>query len=176
MADLRNDPTFSNAVQRARDGVTAYAANGVPDAEALTEREAGGHNLQGHAWSVIPLAVHFGRHHRGTMDEIRRADLDLNIAMDDGYSAATEDERVASRAETRHEVWDRASAEMRAFLTSPAGQDIVAETMAGGHPQTAQDVAQTYLKTTWGGGQTTGGAGNTVVKRTLKLLAHLQIA
>ena len=140
------------------------------------DREEGENNLQGHAWSVIPLAVHYGRHHRDTMNEIRQANLDLSVSMDDGYSAANEQERIASRNETRHEVWNRASGEMRAFLASPNGQDTVAQTMTGGRPQTAADVANTYLKDTWGGGQTSGGGGNTVVKRTLKLLAHLQIA
>lgn len=176
MPDLRTDVTFSNAVQRARDGIKDYAAKGVPDAEALTDREGGGHNLQGHAWSVIPLAVHFGRHHRDTMDEIRRANLDLDVNMDDGRSASTDQERTTSRAETRHTVWDRARGEMATFVGSSSGQDIVAEEMTNGTPQSAADVAGTYLGTSWGGGQPNGGGANTVVKRTLKLLAHLQIA
>ena len=144
----------------------------MPDAVALMQRSGGTHNLQGHDRSVIPLAVHYGRHHRDTMDEIRQANLDLNVSMDDGRSA----NRAASRAETRHAVWNRARDEMAVFVSSSSGQDIVAEDMTSGAPQSAADVARTYLSTSWGGGQPNGGGADTVVKRTLKLLAHLQIA
>ena len=65
---------------------------------------------------------------------------------------------------------------MAAFAASSSGQDIVAEEMTSGIAQSAADVARTYLSTSWGGGQPKGGGANTVVKRTLKLLAHLQIA
>jgi hypothetical protein len=60
-------------------------------------------------------------------------------------------------------------------LLSARGADIIAESIRSHSPQDAASIAATYLSSDYGGGQGTGGAGDTVLKRTIKLLAHALI-
>ena len=167
MANLTTDPDFNAAVAAAESGVDSYANSGVRDALALTGRAGHMHNLQAHYNGGLPLAVHYARNHQATMARIRAA-TKLTNEMDDAPGP--------NRAETRHAVWDEVKAEMIAFLNGPAGNGTLASQMQSGAPISARDIANTFLSTKYGGGQTTGDGGNTVIKRTLKLLAHLQIA
>lgn len=61
------------------------------------------------------------------------------------------------------------------LLIATRGDDIIAEELRGGAPQSIERVAETYLSQRYGGGHLRGGAGDTVIKRTLKLMAHLAI-
>lgn len=129
--------------------------------------------MQSHPHTIVPLAVHFGRYHRDTMTEIRRA-TKLENNMDDGRSG-TEDERRRNRAETRHEVWERVKREMDTFVKGPHAADVISETL-GGEPRTVAQVAENFLSEEYGGGYESGHGGNSVIKRTLKLTAHREIA
>lgn len=81
---------------------------------------------------------------------------------------------TAQTAEARDRYLWRKAMNATRLLIQERGADIIAEEIATGREQSVRQVAMTYLSTQFGGGQTTGGAGNTVIKRTLKLLAHLQ--
>ena len=77
-----------------------------------------------------------------------------------------------SREAKNRNLWAKSQKALKEFLKR-RGRDIVSETMRTGVPQSAQRVAETYLSYRFGGGQLHGGAGDTVLKRTLKILAHL---
>ena len=74
-------------------------------------------------------------------------------------------------AEARGDFWDDVKVILRALLQQ-SGNDLIVIRQRPNSPTTAQEVASTYISADYGGGQTGGGAGNTVLKRTLKLLAH----
>lgn len=73
--------------------------------------------------------------------------------------------------EARGAFWDDVKAVLRASLQQ-YGNDLIAVGLRTTSPETAQEIAHTYISADYGGGQTSGGAGTTVLKRTLKLLAH----
>jgi len=158
MVDFRDKKDFTTAVNSVRAGIISYADEGIPDAGAITEREKGANNLQGHAHSLVPLAVFFARQYPETVQEIRNVtDLDEPMGPTD--------------RETRLPIWDQVKNQM-ATLIANHGNDVVSEKLGTGVPQTVDELANTYLPDSWGGGQETGGGGGTVVKRTLKLFAH----
>lgn len=70
-------------------------------------------------------------------------------------------------------LWDPI-AERLADELDVAGDEVVAEPLRIGPPQTARDAAH-YLPRKYGGTQTTGGGGATVFKRACKLLAHVPL-
>ena len=163
MPDLRNDPAFVAAVAAARQAIGELASRGIPDAEALVARSAGWNNLQGHAHSLIPLAVLYARSNYTQLQAVRSATI-LTQAMTGGSQEAR-----------NRSIWRVVKRSMITMLAG-RGSDIISEQIANGRPQTARQIANTYLSSSFGGGQSSGGAGNTVIKRTLKLLAHIFIA
>lgn len=163
MADLRESPAFSGAVGATRHAIIDLARNHrVPDALALYNRERGVNNLQGHANSIVPLAVLMARIYPGILPIIR-ARTDIRNELGSG-NHETRDRRI----------WDPVKNAAHLVIQTH-GDDIIAETIGTAEGQTVEEVANTYLSVRFGGGQPRGGAGDTVVKRTLKLLAHLWI-
>ena len=130
----------------------------VGDATSLIQRTAGLHNLQGHARALIPLAVWVALHRPNLLPEIRQ-NTALHVVMDN------------QSEETRSPVWDQVK-EATIELLQARGQDRISVGDTDDAPETAAETANTYLSDSYGGGHTTGGAGDTVLKRTLKLLAH----
>jgi hypothetical protein len=161
MTDLRNDVDFSNALDRAFDGIEEYAERGVADAEQITDRDQNVNQNSGHV-NLVALAVHFARHHPDLMQEIHQA-----TSLDNGMSTGDR--------ETYLPIWDTVQEAVSAFIETN-GDDIVIQERQGQDPQSVSGLSDTYLPQAFGGTQDTGGGGGTVVKRTLKLLAHLQIA
>ena len=161
MADLRNDPAFAGAVEAARAGITILAARNVRDARAITDRLSGWNNLQGHAHSIVPLGVVYARAHPNHIRQLR-----ASTALVHGMGTGSAEARDQA-------IWRPIMNGMRRFLAARGG-DIVSEEIGTRTPQSCQDIANTYLGTQYGGSHPLGGAGNTVLKRTLKLLAHLQ--
>ena len=137
---------------------TDFAAKKIPDAIALVVREKGVHNLQGHARRVMPLAVWL---------LIRRPDL-LNLLRS---KTKLTNEMTASSSEARSVIWEQVKTAINYELIK-GGDDVISPADRANTPITAKDIALTYLSVDYGGGQTKGGAGNTVLKRALKLLAH----
>jgi hypothetical protein len=160
MVDLRNDPAFVAAIAATRESIAELASRGVLDAESLVARSGGWHNLQGHAQSLLPLAVAFARAYSQRFQAIR-ASTNLRPSMG-----------PASREARNRSLWDPVMREMKQLIAN-RGTDVITEGLARGTPQSIADIANTYLSIDYGGGQTTGGAGNTVIKRTLKILAHI---
>ena len=162
MADIRHDASFATAVAGARAAIKQlHLPYNIPDATALYQRGRNVNNLSGHANSIIPLAVLISRVHPTILVFIR-ARTDLQTAMT----------ARSSEARDRY-LWKKVMSATK-LLVAERGADIIAEELATGTAQSAQRIADTYLSTAFGGKQTRGGAGNTVIKRTLKLLAHLQ--
>lgn len=163
MADLRRDAAFVAAVAAARQAIGELASRGNADAAALVQRSGGWNNLQGHAHSIVPLAVFFARHRPLALGPIKGA-TSLRTSQSHG-----------SREARKRTLWRQVQADLRNLLRN-RGSDILAEEMRSNRPQTAQQIANTYLSSGYGGGQTSGGGGDTVLKRTLKLLAHVLLA
>lgn len=161
MTDYRKSSKFKKAYGRARQIILKAVVDNVPDAKFLVLREAAWNNLQAHAHSVIPLAVLFAVENRGLLRGIR-ANTDLWANMG-GHS-------VEARSNL---LWKPIKMAMCDFVRRHS-HDIVAEEKRSGQPQTCRKIATTYLSDQYGGRHGGGGRGNTVVKRTLKLLAHLR--
>jgi hypothetical protein len=162
MPDIRQAAAFATAVAGARAAINQlHLRHRIPDATALYQRGRNVNNLSGHAHSIIPLAVLIAREYPALLAFIR-ARTDLQRAM------------TARSLEARDRYLWRKVMNATKVLLADRGPDIIAEELATGVAQSARRIARTYLSTAFGGRQTRGGAGNTVIKRTLKLLAHLQ--
>ncbi|MCH5438468.1 MULTISPECIES: hypothetical protein [Bacillus cereus group] len=155
MIDHRNDRIFQAKVAGTRSTIQQLSTDGINDAHALIAREQGTHNLSGHFASILPLAVLFSQYSPTLLTHIKNlTDIDHNMGT--GSSEARS-----------QEIWEPVQAEVSNFKTVH-GDDILTNTS-----QTVNDVLHTYLSSKYSGGQTTGGAGDTVFKRTLKLLGHI---
>ena len=75
-------------------------------------------------------------------------------------------------AEARDGVWDGVKTGMIQLLATSGADVLTPPGTKVNSPVSAANIAQTYLRTNYGGSQQAGGGGNTVIKRTLKLLAH----
>lgn len=159
MANYRNRKDFPLLVDLLERAAKGFTAHKIPDAKALVVREKGLHNLQGHAMRIMPLAVWLA---------IRRPDL-LKLIRSKTKLA---NEMKASSSEARGAFWGDVKDAIRAELMKN-GKDVISTADKTNTPTTAQEIADTYLSTDYGGGQTSGGGGNTVLKRSLKLLAHV---
>jgi hypothetical protein len=159
MANYKNRRDFPLLVDLLEMAAKRFAAQKIPDAKALVVREKGLHNLQGHAMRVMPLAVWLA---------IRRPDL-LKLIRGKTKLAT---EMKASSSEARAAFWGVVKDAIQDEL-SKSGADVLTSADKTNTPTTAQEIANTYLSADSGGGQTKGGAGNTVLKRSLKLLAHI---
>lgn len=161
MTDYRFDPAFRAAVAAVETGIEQLAANGVPDAQALMDRAAGVNNLQGHYNALVPLAVLLLRQQPHLVAHVKgRTDLAIDMGQE--------------RSEARDRAtWAPVEAATSALIAAEP-HSIIGERLSPGLV-TVQDAAN-YLSQDFGGVQSTGGGGNTVLKRTLKLVAHLMEA
>lgn len=158
MTNFTADRTFGALHEAVDRLIEVLALSGVADAKALADRKRGWNNLQGHYRAVVPLAIWLVRRHPALLANLR-AETRLSTNMS------------GASAEARDPLWNQVQDLLRADLASNGSDRVV----IGSHsntPETAQDIATTYLSKTYGGGQVSGQAGNTVLKRTLKLMAH----
>ncbi|WP_462409358.1 hypothetical protein [Neobacillus sp. Marseille-QA0830] len=161
MADYRNIVEFQAKLEGTRATIKSLADNGIPDARALIARGLGAHNLQGHDASILPLAVLYSQYNPSLLTDLKNL-TSLNNDMGD-----------RSNGEARNNfAWNPIKRDLAAFK-AVHGSDIIAQELRSGIPQTVDDVLRTYLSDNYLGGHTTGGAGDTVLKRTLKLLGHI---
>ena len=158
MIDYTEDVRFGALHGAVLAIIQALHLEGIGDATSLTQRRAGLYNLQGHARAVIPLAVWVALRRPDLLPEIRQS-TNLHVVMDNQAD------------ETRAPVWDQVK-EATIELLGARGQDRVSVGDEEDSPETAADTARTYLSDSYGGGQDTGGGADTVLKRTLKLMAH----
>lgn len=162
MADLRNDPLFKSSFKGLREAISSLNNDNIQDAITLYQRGQGWNNLQAHSYCVIPVALYFSQRVPSILCEIQQR-TNINRPMGP-YSLEARDQ----------ELWRRVQDAFSIFLDE-YGDDIVTETKKTRSPRTCRRVAHTYLSVLYSGSQTRGGAGNTVLKRTLKLLAHLHL-
>ena len=128
------------------------------DATSLVDRATGWHNLQGHMRGIVPLTVWLVLHRPDLLCPVQTGtDLDVLMSRESGESGA--------------EFWDDVKFGLRNLLQEH-GDDRIVIGERTNSPTTPNRIASTYLSVDYGGGQTTGGAGNAVLKRTLKLLSH----
>jgi hypothetical protein len=155
-----SDATFQISLGRLDGIITTAARLGHPDGQALHGRRQGVNNLQGHANALEPLAVLLAQNSPALLIEIKSL---TNLSNDMGQgSSEARDPQIRS-------IIASAIADLR----STCGNDVIAHEMRSNAPITVDSACDTYLSISLGGAQAAGGAGDTVVKRTLKLLAHL---
>ena len=150
MIDYTQDNTFGalNAATQAIIG--ALAREGISDATSLERRAAGVHNLQGHARALIPLALWVAVRRPDLLPVIRQ-NTRLDVEMDNHSQ------------ETRAAFWDQVKESgSRCFRNADRTEfQSARRTML-------QKLRPRSLSDSYGGSHTTGGAGDTVLKRTLK--------
>lgn len=158
MVDYTQDLRF-RAMQEATDVIIrVMAGGGIRDARAITDRAAGWHNLQGHARAIVPLALWLVLNRPQLLCAVREG-TDLQVGMS------------GSSGESRREFWEDVQDALIPLL-GHRGDDRIVEGIQANSPETAEEIANTYLSRDYGGGQRSGGGGTTVLKRTLKLLSH----
>ncbi|MBN1547543.1 MAG: hypothetical protein JW902_12885 [Syntrophaceae bacterium] len=159
MTDFTINPAFMALIHGVDQMILDLAQQRIPDAQAIASRYAGGNNLQGHARGLVPVAIWFARAHHPHLERVRKA---TNLTIDMSWSSAEARNRG---------LWRPIQRDFIAAIAAN-GTDIVT---SGGDiytPHSVEDIASTYLPTSWGGNQSTGGAGGTVIKRTLKIMSH----
>lgn len=158
MPDYRKSPAFAAAVSAVEAGIDSLAAHGVADAIALAQRAAGRNNLQGHYHTLVPFAVLVLRKNPQLLAHLKtRTHLQVDMGVD--------------RAEARSvATWGPVAAAAAALIAAEPRSQI-ANRLSGGVADVGE--AANYLSQNFGGVQGRGGGGDTVLKRTLKLVAHL---
>lgn len=149
---------FHDKVIALEQSVKTLGNKKIPDALALLERESGVHNLQGHARRLMPLAVWLVMKRPDILDEVRRA-TNLRHQM------------TSHSAEARGSFWKFVKDAMKTEIKKN-GMDVISTADRANAPITAKAITRTYLSVDYGGGQISGGGGNTVLKRSLKIMAH----
>ena len=158
MVDFTTDFKFGALLDATERVIDVLALGGVRDAIRLVDRAAGWNNLQGHMRAIVPLTVWVAW---------RRPELLCTIRAETNL----DHEMSSSSQEARAAFWEDVKSALT-LLLDQHGDDHVAIGVQANSPETARDIASTYLSSDYGGGQSTGGGGTTVLKRTLKLLAH----
>ena len=158
MVDYTRDLSF-RAMQEATDtAIRVMAGGGIPDARAISDRAAGWHNLQGHARAIVPLALWL---------VLNRPDLLCTVRRETVLQAS-----LGGRSgESRAPFWEEVSSALESLLNQRGADRLIVGAQINS-PETAGHVADTYLSANFGGGQTSGGGGTTVLKRVMKLLSH----
>jgi hypothetical protein len=157
MADFRTDVAFQAMLKGAEATIESLAGDRVPDAVALMQRAAGKNNLQGHYNALLPLAVLIARTDPSLLSHVKsRTSLLHNMG------AGSSEARSAT-------IWKPVEADSQTIIRTRSS-DVLTVMLSGGLCRVRD--AATYLSPTFGGAQVRGGGGNTVLKRTIKLLAH----
>jgi hypothetical protein len=158
--DYTKDAKFQKRRVATDDLLEALALPGArcPDAVKVVMRVAGWNNLQGHARALVPLAIWFAFHHPQLCSDIRDA-------------TSLRKEMTSASTEARDAVWQMVQATLKSDLATLGG-DIVATGLQTNSPSTVKKILKTYCSDRYGGSHGKGGAGDTVFKRTLKILSH----
>lgn len=159
MSDLTRDPTFTSLVAGAEAIILVFANAGVRDARLLMIRQAGWYALPGEVRGLIPLAVWFIRKDPNHLHSLRTS-TSLGATMGRNSGEARDPS-----------LWKPVQADLRNHLATD-GHDVISLATQPLAPITAQDIASNYLSGSFGGGHARQQAGDAILKRTLKLLAH----
>ena len=158
MVDYTGDFRFGALLRATERIIEVLDAGGVKDTRSLVDRATGWHNLQGHMRSIVPLTVWLALQRPDLLCTVRAA-TNLNTFM------------ARHSPETDGAFWEDVKVALVQLLADHGDDRIVAGERANS-PTTPNHIAMTYLPDDYGGGQTTGGGGTAVLKRTLKLLSH----
>ena len=159
MADLTRDPAFTSLVAGTEAIIHVFANAGVRDARLLMMRQAGWNALPGEVRGLIPLAVWFIRGFPNHLHSLR-SNTSLGVAM--GRD---------SRKATDSSLWQPIQTDLANHLAANGG-DVIALGTQPSAPIPAEDIARNYLSARYAGNHRGSQAGDIVLKRTLKLLAH----
>jgi len=159
MSDLTRDPAFTSLVAATEAIVHVFATAGVRDARSLAVRQAGWYALPGEVRGLIPLGVWFIRRHPKHLSSLR-THTSLGVAMGRDSCEAKDPS-----------LWEPIQNDLRNYLATNGG-DVIALGTQPSAPILALDIAHNYLSAIYGGGHTSRQPGDTILKRTLKLLAH----
>lgn len=159
MTDRTKQMAFKLAASRFEGALFAAARLGMRDAQAIRWRAQGGANLQGHANALVPVAILLAQLHPSVLKKVRIATNFLN-SMGKG---TPESRDPALRAIIEHAI---------RTLRKTNGPDVFAHELRSRKQITIDKACDTYLSAKLGGGQANGGAGDTVIKRALKIIAH----
>ena len=151
------NPQFLELLGTTGGIIEETAGEGIEDAATLPDRYAGWNNLQGHM-VIVPLTVWLVWHRPDLLRTVR-VETDLNVEM------------ARNSHETSGAFWEDVKDALIDLLAEHGDDRLVVGERANS-PETPVHIATTYLSDDYGGGQTEGGGGTMVVKRTLKLLAH----
>lgn len=162
MTNWTKDLSFQLALARLGGAIAASAKLGLSDARAIRWRAAGGANLQGHVNALVPLALLLAKQDPSLVRRVRRT---TSLANDMGKGSSE-----ARDASLRTDI-----AAALSTLQASQGADVVAHEIRNGKAITVGQACSTYLSSSLGGSQRSGGAGDTVIKRSLKLIAHFGI-
>lgn len=157
MVDYTANPRFLELLEATDRVIDETAGEGIEDAASLRDRYAGLNNLQGHM-VIVPLSVWLVWHRPDLLDTVRD-ETDLNVEM------------TRHSQEARGEFWEVVKEALIDLLADHGGDRLVVGARPNS-PETPLHISDTYLSYDYGGGQTEGGGGTIVLKRTLKLLAH----
>ena len=158
MSYLTRDPTFTALVAATEAIIHVFANAGVRDGRSLMVRQSGWNTLPGEVRSLIPLTVWFVRMYPNHLYSLR-TNTSLGVTMGRGSPEARDPS-----------LWQPIQTDLRDCLVTDGG-DVISLATQPLAPVTARDIASNYLSARYGG-HTRGTAGDTLLKRTLKLLAH----
>lgn len=162
MKNWTSDHKFQLALARLSGAIAASAKLGLSDARAIRWRAAGGANLQGHENALVPLALLLAMQDPSL---VRRVRLTTSLAGNLG-KGSTESRDKSLR--------DDIAAALLSLQTAK-GSDVVSHEIRSRKPITVSKACNTYVSAALSGSQPRGGAGDTVIKRSLKLIAHFGI-
>lgn len=159
MSDLTKDARFTSLVAATETILLVFANAGVRDARLLTVRQAGWNTLPGEVRGLIPLSAWFIGRHPNHLNSLR-TQTSLGAPMGRGSPEAR-----------NPSLWQPIQRDLKDYLATEGG-DVVSLATQPVARVTAQDVASNYLSTRFCGGHTSRQAGDNILKRILKLLAH----
>ncbi|HAM79222.1 hypothetical protein [Ornithinibacillus bavariensis] len=162
MADYTNDYVLQSKIIGTRATIKGLADYHISDAIALVDREAGVHQLSGHYASIVPLAVFFSHKYPSYLANIKNR-TSLRNGMGETSGLGYQEARNS-------EIWSPIKDAMADFKAI-YGTDIITKN-SNGDPKTVNDILN-YLSEKYSGNLKTGGGGDTVFKRTLKILGHI---
>ncbi|NKC32063.1 hypothetical protein [Falsiroseomonas selenitidurans] len=162
MTNWTTDIGFRLALARLGGAIVASGRLGLIDARSIRWRASGGANLQGHANTLVPLSLLLAMTDKTLVRRVRR-DTDLTRDMGRGS--------VESLNKSLRDDIGVAMSNLR----STQGSDIVAQEIKSKRNITVNKACDTYLSIAMGGSHARGGAGDTVVKRTLKIIAQFNM-
>lgn len=163
--DIRDSKKIEETCTQVRRAIQQYAVDGVGDAKALLRHSFCENSNQSHWYIGLPLTVYF-------VISILESPNEREILEKIKYNTKLSREMDGSSGESSEEVWDPVKKRFGEFVENK-GDNHVAEEMSDGETKSVEGAVNSFMSETWHGNASGGGGGDTVVKRTLKIISHL---